>query len=821
MVRHTRARIGLFIAGGPYAYQTEIIRGAHEECERRGLDLICLAGGSLGWADPRNHSYRVASPDHLDAAILVPGTWGAALDSAPVLELLEPYLRIPSCLIGARHGDVPSVCVDNEGGVAEITRHLIEVHGRKRIAFIAGRGLEADERQRGYTSALREAGLEPDPELFFAGDYTLEAGLAAAARWSEGDVLRCDAIVAANDEMAAGALEWLHERKLRVPEEVSLVGFDDIARASFMSPPLTTIRQPPRFLGTEAVRLIAELLAGEVERRHVLVPTQPQVRRSCGCFGHVSTLRTVGSSRGGGLASLADARLRIALQMAAHAATLAVGLPEDWADRLVVALAGDLKTGSESAFLELLLELVSSSAQRGNISAWYHVIARLREQVVPRLISDIDVLMRAEALFGRAYIAIGERAELAQAQRLLEREDVLRRLEDASREARTALDWPALCAVLSEHLPRFRIPRFFVATRDRDAPGGIRLVYGYEHDRRRELPEGGIEFAPGAIVADELWPEQRTSLVVHALFMREEVLGHCCLELGPLDGSVLKTLSEVISSTLKAKQLSDALVAEVMLRERAERERMHQELAIAARIQTAILPKHTSVPGLEHATIMLPASEVGGDYFDILPCAGGAWIGIGDVAGHGLPAGLVMLMIQSIVAATVHDRPELGPGRAWLALNRVLTDNIRVRMEQDEHATLSLIRYHDDGRLRLAGAHEELFVYRAATRRVETVVTPGIWVGIMTEVAPEASEEAELRLARGDVLLLYTDGVLNAKAASGELYGHERLEQQLALTGHLSVQAIRDGILREVTSWMDTQDDDVTLVVLRHTGNVR
>jgi sigma-B regulation protein RsbU (phosphoserine phosphatase) len=293
------------------------------------------------------------------------------------------------------------------------------------------------------------------------------------------------------------------------------------------------------------------------------------------------------------------------------------------------------------------------------------------------------------------------------------------------------------------------------------------------------------------------------------------------VEIGRRDPSLLKTLGELISSSLKATQLSEALVAEVMRRERAERERMHQELAIAARIQTAILPKHTSVPGLEHATIMLPASEVGGDYFDILPCAGGAWIGIGDVAGHGLPAGLVMLMIQSIVAATVHERPELRPGEAWLALNRVLTDNIRERLEQDEHATLSLLRYHDDGRLSFAGAHEDLFLYRAATRRVETVVTPGIWVGIMTEVAPEASEEAELRLAQGDVLLLYTDGVLNAKAASGELYGHERLEAQLALTGHLSVQAIRDGILREVMSWMDIQDDDVTLVVLRHTGNAR
>jgi DNA-binding LacI/PurR family transcriptional regulator/serine phosphatase RsbU (regulator of sigma subunit) len=820
MVRHPRARIGLFIAGGAYAYQTEIMHGAHEECERRGFDLVCLAGGSLGWADPRNYSYRVASPGDLDAAILVPGTWGAALDSPRVVELMEPYLRIPSCLIGARYGNVPSVCVDNEGGMAEVTRHLIEIHGRTRIAFIAGRGPESDERRRGYERALREAGMEPDPELFYPGDYSAEAGTAAAARWTEGG-LRCDAIVAANDWMAAGALEWLQELKLRVPEEVSLIGFDDIDRASFMSPPLTTIRQPPHFLGSEAVKLVAGLLAGDVERRHVSVPTQPQIRRSCGCFGHVAQLRPLDTSSSGGLASLADGRVRVAVQMAAHAATLVAGLPDNWADQLVLALARDLKTGSEGAFLEYLLGLVSISAQRGNISAWYHVISRLREQAVPRLVSDLNVLTRAEALFGRAYIAIGERAELAQAQRLLEREDLILRLEDASREARLALDWSALCAVLSEHLPRLKIPRFFVATGNQGAAGPSCQVYVFERDRPRPLPEGGIAFDTGSIVAPEVWPGERTSLVVNTLFMREESLGHICVEIGRRDPSLLKTLGELISSSLKATQLSEALVSEVLRRERAERERMHQELAIAARIQTAILPKYTSVPGLEHATIMLPASEVGGDYFDILPCAGGCWIGIGDVAGHGLPAGLVMLMIQSIVAATVHERPELGPGQAWLALNRVLTENIRQRLGQDEHATLSLIRYHDDGRLIFSGAHEDLFVYRASTRRVETVITPGIWVGIMTEVAPEASEQGELRLAPGDVLLLYTDGVLNARSASGELYGHERLQAQLALTGHLPVQAIRDGILREVMSWMDVQDDDVTLVVLRHTGNDR
>ncbi len=821
MTQHQRQRIGLFIAGGVYAYQTEIIVGAHEECERLGLDLICLAGGSLNWEDPRNYPYRIVSPADLDAAILVPGTWNAALDSAPVRDLMEPYLAIPSCIIGARCGDVPSVCIDNEGGVAEVTRHVIEAHDRKRVAFIAGRGVEAEQRHRGYERALRELGFEPDPELFFQGHYTLEGGHRAAARWTDGGRLACDAIIAANDWMATGALEVLQERGLRVPEDVSLVGFDDVDRARFMAPPLTTIRQPPRFLGREAVALLGGLLSGRAQQRHVVVPTVPQFRRSCGCFGHASSGRRSEPLKVAGPGSFANAQSNIAAHVVEKAGPLVEGLPARWAEDLVAALGQDLEGSTENHFLDALGKLLARTAERGNISAWHHVVSSLRERVMPHLTFDLGQSMHAEGLFGRAYITIGEKAEQAQGQRLLEREEVMLRLEEVSREARTALDWPALCKVLTDHLQRFRIPRYYVAAGNAGAKGESRQVFAFELGKAPELPAGGLAFPTHNVIAPALRPTQRTSILVHSLFMSDEILGHCCQELGPKDGAIVKTFGELISSALKANQLSEALLAEVMRRERAERSRMLQELEIAARIQTAILPKEPRVAGLELATLMRPASEVGGDYFDVVPCEGGCWIGIGDVAGHGVPAGLVMLMIQSLVAATVFGRPDLPPGEAWRIMNTILTSNIRDRMGQDEHATLSLLRYHDDGRLRFVGAHEDLMVYRAETGICERIATPGIWAGISADISEEDTRASECLLGPRDVLLLYTDGILEAKDAAGEQYGQDRLQKLLETVGHLPVQAISDSIMADITKWMTSQEDDITLVVARHTGAAR
>jgi serine phosphatase RsbU (regulator of sigma subunit) len=504
--------------------------------------------------------------------------------------------------------------------------------------------------------------------------------------------------------------------------------------------------------------------------------------------------------------------------LADHGATLAAGLPTNWAEELVDALLRDLDSVSEHSFLDCLSQLISATAQHGNITSWHHVVARLREQSLPYLQRDRKLSTRAEALFGRAYVAIGERAEFAQARLLVEREDLLLRLEDASREARAALDLPALWRVLSEHLRGFRIPRFYVVAGDGGADGESRLIYAFEQGAAAELPEGGVPFRTSEIIPRAWRKDERASLVTHSLFMREEILGYCCLELGPNNGSVLKTLGELISSSLKATQLSEALVAEVTRRERAERARMHQELEIAARIQTAILPRKPSVPGLELATLMQPASEVGGDYFDILPAKDGCWLGIGDVAGHGLPAGLVMLMIQSIVAASVHDRPEVEPGQAWRTLNSILSENIRDRMRQEEHATLCLIRYSSSGRLRFAGAHEDLLVYRKASGRVERVHTSGIWAGISREVQDADLEEREAQLAPGDVLLLHTDGVVEALSAAGEMYGIERLQLALAAAGELPVQTICERIRQEVSGWMQSQADDITLIVARHTG---
>ena len=118
----------------------------------------------------------------------------------------------------------------------------------------------------------------------------------------------------------------------------------------------------------------------------------------------------------------------------------------------------------------------------------------------------------------------------------------------------------------------------------------------------------------------------------------------------------------------------------------------------------------------------------------------------------------------------------------------------------------------------VAGAHEDLIVYRRATRRCWRIATPGVWVGIGTELPPEATEERELQLEEGDALVLYTDGVIEAANAAGEHYGPERLERVIEANGHLAAARLCELVLEDVRRFMHAQHDDLTLLVARQGG---
>lgn len=255
----------------------------------------------------------------------------------------------------------------------------------------------------------------------------------------------------------------------------------------------------------------------------------------------------------------------------------------------------------------------------------------------------------------------------------------------------------------------------------------------------------------------------------------------------------------------------------------AENARMSAELDVARRLQQMVLPKPFELDGIKQLDIachMQPADEVGGDYYDILPHKGGLKIGIGDVTGHGLESGVLMLMAQTAIR-TLITQNETEPKRFLNILNRTIYYNIQ-RMQLDRMMTLSLIDYCD-GRMRISGQHEVILLVRrnGEVQRLDTIDL-GAFVGITEDISDHIAE-VEAVLEPGDGAVLYTDGIVESRPEGTDptvenLYGLDRLCDVVSRHWHLSAEEIRWAVIDDVMRHAGRRskvDDDLTLLILK------
>jgi two-component system sensor histidine kinase ChiS len=249
----------------------------------------------------------------------------------------------------------------------------------------------------------------------------------------------------------------------------------------------------------------------------------------------------------------------------------------------------------------------------------------------------------------------------------------------------------------------------------------------------------------------------------------------------------------------------------------AENLRLATELEITRQLQRMLLPREgelESIAGLDIAGFMEPAEQVGGDYYDVLQHNGSVKIGIGDVTGHGLESGVLMIMVQTAVR-TLLTNNETDPAKFLSVINRTIYDNVQ-RMNSDKNLTLSLLDYQQ-GQLRLSGQHEEIIVVRTdgSVERIDTIDL-GFPIGLEADIA-DFIAQTQVQLHSGDVVVLYTDGITEAENLAGEQYGIERLCEIARCNREHSAFDIKQAVIDDVRSHIGEQKvyDDITLLVLK------
>lgn len=286
-------------------------------------------------------------------------------------------------------------------------------------------------------------------------------------------------------------------------------------------------------------------------------------------------------------------------------------------------------------------------------------------------------------------------------------------------------------------------------------------------------------------------------------------------------GGVVATYTDITELKSREADLDRAHAQVTALNEklRSDNLRMEGELDVTRRLQMMLLPtleELQQVRGLDIACHMQAALEVGGDYYDVLQYEGRVKIGIGDVTGHGLESGVVMLMTQAIVRALLSSG-ELDPVRFLSVLNRALYGNVQ-RMGSDKNLTLCLLDY-DQGEVKVSGQHEQVIVLRrdGSVEWVDTIDL-GFPIGLEGEIADFVAQTT-LHLQPGDGVVLYTDGVTEAEDMTREQYGLERLAAVLQAHWAQSAEAIKQAVVSDLKRFIGAQNvyDDITLVVAKQT----
>jgi diguanylate cyclase (GGDEF)-like protein len=608
-IQHARPTIALLVDGLIEDYEVKVWSGVCEAAKRQDLNLLCFASGSLDsphfFSSQRNILLDLVESaveaGQINGILALSGALGNFSTPQALLRTYARFSKVPLISIGAQFKDIPSITVDNAGGMREMIAHLIRDHGRRRIAFIRGpeQSDDAQERFEVYRQVLQENGIPFDPGLVAPGDFLMPSGQRAVALFMDERKVQFDALVAANDGMALDAMKALLARGVRIPEEIAVGGFDDAREGRNIIPALTSVRQPGKDLGIHAVGLIAEILRGQNVSEQNLLPTRLIHRESCGCIaaGKEDSASAKKAMKTSG--ALHDALPATLEECRASFPSISEALAnERWLDELAGALIADIENDSATlSFLPLLRNMAFNSVEQGlDILIWSEFLYLLFDRLAPHIDSE-------NPLPRMALLAMSQLTQATEVMRRMQYEEQTLLLYRAFQRMITSLNVETLCEIEGYTMPRLQIDSCHISTYV-DAKvgpgGGMRPLVAFDRGRNSVMDSQG-DFPASQILPGGLGRfDMRFSFAVYALFLEHDQIGYAVYDMSRnINSSIYEVLTGQLSSVLKSSSLltevrNYAKNLETLVQERTadlqkktrEVERLNEELIRKNKIDT-------------------------------------------------------------------------------------------------------------------------------------------------------------------------------------------------------------------------------------------
>jgi two-component sensor histidine kinase/DNA-binding LacI/PurR family transcriptional regulator len=686
MLGTRRPVIGLLASSTVEPWAARQWEGVVEAARDLDVELVSYIGGVLRSArydGQANVMYDLAASARLDGLIVWSTALGWLLSRSEMAEFLSRFGSVPLVSMEMGFPGVPTVSMDDYGGMRAMVDHLIDEHGRRRIAFLRGpvthEGHEA--RFRAYRDSLADHGLPLDDRLVSRPSIDIDGASAIGAILDSGSPA-IDAIVGADDVLVLAALPILRERGLRVPEDVSVAGFDNMPEDLTTSPPLTSADPPFREMGRRAMEIVLGMIAGRPAPEAERLPIGFVRRRSCGCPGDAETeeecldLERGLRSRAAGTIPFAPEAPSVApaapvidsweaWESIAAALRETVIDPDEGLVRSFWDLfAAEVRGGEPGSFLPILERELERAADGGaDPTRWLRVLVALQRATSPWTAAQpYESRLRAGELWGRAqeFVARAIQRQIARKQvSFALRHSAVRMLNE---KLARVYDLDEQMDLATVYLARMEIDSCYLSLFDdpENPTAGARLVLAYGANRRFSLAPAGIPFAaPELVPYAALGAEPGPSRLALALYFGRTRLGFAVFEISRGEDALLcEILRWQLSGILKSAQdirAEKAAAAEKAMLLRELQHRVKNSISLIASI-AGVESSAAKNPETKEALSALEAriSAIGGLYEELFDSGGVESV---DLAEY----------LERVVAAVAAG---LGGGRSGIVFDR-------------------------------------------------------------------------------------------------------------------------------------------------------
>jgi len=559
-------------------YAHSLIQGISAAANEQGCNLLLGCGFSATGNTSQNRSFwPVPGPDinfvpvgpwNTDGLIIVPDDLNKD-QSHYVRDLLASGFPV---IFTTPEGPGPVVAVDNTFGISQAFEHLLN-HGHKQIAFVAGNfghGGDSEERLKAYRHALTDAGIPTDPRLVAFGEHRRDGGR-SAMRQILNSGAPFTALIASNDLSCLGAIECLQEAGLIIPDDVAVIGFDDILDARSLSPSLTTIRHPTFSLGYQAVVTLLESIQGNAKpSSRVVVPPRLIIRQSCGCLPKGNRITFSPANSFGPTLQLEDLSRAMAEASLIEARNSLLDDLEEQCSSFLKAVMDSLRLQDSDVIMREIKRMLAWTDERDeDPHIWQSGATLLYQQMntLLKLIPQTNQMVVA-SLIDSVHLEISDQIQRRTTRSMIEHMDMVSQLGLMTAELLTAMNISESANILTRHLPKVGIKNLLVALYDNDgedhtSQGRILFTAGLPG------PHLGQRFETRKFPVNNIYDAEPLQLTILPLYVNDETSGFIAFD-AP-NPEMCAAIVHNLSAALRTSQLYNDAVKGRQLAEDANR----------------------------------------------------------------------------------------------------------------------------------------------------------------------------------------------------------------------------------------------------------